>query len=331
MKPKVFITKLIPKEVEEYIAKHCDYKIWDKLEPIPENVLLEEIADIDGLMTSKGVITPEFLEKAPNLKIVSNIAVGYDTFDIEVMKKRNVIGTHTPYVLDESVADLAFGLILSAARRIPEFHNLVKSGNWNKDKHETEFYGQDVHHATMGIIGMGRIAEKIARRASLGFEMNVLYHNRSRKPELEEKYGMTYCEIETLLRESDFVVAMLPLTEATYHYIGEKQFNEMKPTAFFINCSRGQVVDEIVLIEALKSGKIAGAGLDVFEIEPIEKDNPLLTMENVVTLPHIGSATAQTRFDMAMMAAENLVAGLTGKTPPNVVPELRKMEIKEEK
>lgn len=323
MKPKVFISKPIPKEVENYIAKYCDYKIWNKKEPISDEILLKEIANVEGLMTPKGIITKEFLEKAPNLKIVSNIAVGYDAFDIEAMKEKGVIGTNTPNVLDETVADLAFGLILDAARRITEFDKYVKDGMWNQHLDSDEFFGQDVHHATLGIIGMGRIGEKVARRASMGFEMNVLYYNRNRKQEMEEKYGVVYSELNSLLEKSDFILLLLPLKDSTFNFIAEKQFDLMKRNAIFINCSRGQVVDEKALIKALQSGKIHGAGLDVFEIEPVDKDNPLLKMDNVVTLSHIGSATKKARFDMAMRAAENLVAGVTGQVPPNIVRELQ--------
>lgn len=323
MKPKVFISKPIPKEVENYIAKYCDYKIWNKKEPISDEILLKEIANVEGLMTPKGIITKEFLEKAPNLKIVSNIAVGYDAFDIEAMKEKGVIGTNTPNVLDETVADLAFGLILDTARRITEFDKYVKDGMWNQHLDSEEFFGQDVHHATLGIIGMGRIGEKVARRASMGFEMNVLYCNRNRKTEIEEKYGVVYSELNSLLEKSDFILLLLPLNDDTFHFIAEEQFDLMKQNAIFINCSRGQVVDEKALIKALQAGKIRGAGLDVFEVEPIDKDNPLPKMDNVVTLPHIGSATKKARFDMAMRAAENLVAGVTGQVPPNIVRELQ--------
>lgn len=324
MKPRVFIAKPVPKEVQDYIGQYCDYRMWDQQESIPMDVLLKEVAEAEGLMAPPRVpVTKEFLEKAPHLKIISNIAVGYDGFDIQAMKERGVIGTHTPYVLDETVADLAFSLILSAARRVPELNNLVKEGKWDKSKSESFYFGQDVHHATLGIIGMGRIGEKVARRAALGFEMNVIYNSRSRKPELEEKYGIQYSEMNPLLERADFVLMLLPLNEATYHFIGEEQFNRMKPNAIFINCARGQVVDEQALIRALQEGEIAGAGLDVFNVEPVEKNNPLLKMDNVVTLPHIGSATYKTRFDMAMKAAENLVAGVTGQTPENIVPELK--------
>jgi gluconate 2-dehydrogenase len=322
MKPKVFIAKPIPQEVEDFIAKYCDYRIWNGNGQITECELLKEIADVEGLMTPKGIITKEFLNHAPNLKVVSNIAVGYDGFNIEAMKERNVIGTHTPYVLDDSVADLVFGLILATSRRIVEFNQYVKDGKWNHHLDSQEFFGKDVHHATLGIIGLGRIGEKVVKRAKLGFEMNVLYHNRSRKLDLEDEYGVLYRDMDDLLKESDFIVVMLPLTEATYHVIGREQFKSMKRDAVFINCSRGQVIDEAALIDALKNKQIRAAGLDVFEIEPVQVDNPLLKMENVITLPHIGSCTKDTRFDMAMKAAENLVAGVTGQTPPNVVTEL---------
>lgn len=323
MKPKVFIAKPVPKEVEAYISEYCDYRIWDKDEPIPRETLMEEISHVEGLMMPNAPVSKELLDGAPHLKVVSNISVGYDSFDTEEMKKRHVIGTNTPFVLDEAVADLTFGLMLSVSRRIAELNQLVKEGNWNKL--DGDFLGLDVHHATLGIIGMGRIGEKIARRAALGFEMDVLYYNRTRRSDLEDTYGVVYSELDDLLKESDFVLVMLPLNEATHHFIGKDEFNKMKSSAFFINCSRGAVVDEQALMEALSSGKIGGAGLDVFEVEPIQKDNPLLQMKNVVTTPHMGSATVKTRFDMAMKAARNLVAGVTGETPTDVVPELKNL------
>ncbi|MRH42768.1 bifunctional glyoxylate/hydroxypyruvate reductase B [Aquibacillus halophilus] len=324
MKPKVFISEPVPQEVEEYISKFCDYKIWKEKYPIPKEILYKETKDIDGLMTPKGVITEEFLENSPNLKIVSNIAVGYEAFDIKAMKERKVLGTHTPYVLDETVADLAFGLILMTARKLGELDQYVKSGKWHKSDNQ-KFLGQDVHHSTLGMIGMGRIGEKVARRATFGFNMNVLYHTRNRRPQLEESYGIKYSNIESLLENSDFVLLMLPLTDATYQLIGQEQFKLMKQSAFFINCSRGKIVDEKALIHALETKEISGAGLDVFEVEPVDKDNPLLKMQNVVTLPHIGSATEKTRFNMVMKAAENLVAGVTNQVPPDVVDELREL------
>ena len=323
MKPKVFIAKPIPEEVESYIATYCDYKIWREPTPIPDDVLKKEVADVEGLLTPKGIITEEFLKHAPKLKIVSNIAVGYDAFDIEAMKKHKLIGTHTPGVLDESVADLVFGLLLATARRIPEYDAYVKNGKWHHPLDSQEHFGKDVHHQTLGIIGPGRIGEKIAKRAALGFDMKVLYNSRSQKPNLEEEFGAERKELDELLRRSDYVVVMVPLTEETHHLIGTDQFNKMKKDAIFINASRGAVVDEQALYEALKTGKIRAAGLDVYEEEPLQPNSPLLQLSNVVTLPHIGSATSQARFDMAMLAAKNLVAGVTGGEPENVVKELR--------
>lgn len=226
-----------------------------------------------------------------------------------------MIGTNTPHVLDETVADLAFGLILASARRIAELDRFVKEGKWERENGDDPFMGVDVHHATLGIIGMGRIGEAIARRAKFGFNMDVLYYNRNQKPEVEKEVGVTYSHFEDLLKESDFVLLMTPLTPETRHLIGEKEFKLMKKTAIFINVSRGQTVDEQALITALRNKEIHGAALDVFDQEPVEKDNPLLQMPNVVTTPHIGSATQKTSDAMAMRAAQNMVAVLTGQKP----------------
>jgi len=321
MKPKVYVAKPIPREAEAYIARHCEVRKWESPAPIPRSVLLGELADVDGLLTSGTRIDRELLDHAPRLKVVSNVSVGYNNFDIAAMKERGVVGTNTPHVLDETVADLVMGMMLAAARRIPELDRMGKEGRWRPGD-DSHLFGTDVHHASLGIIGMGRIGEAIARRARFGFQMEVQYYNRSRKPEAEDKLGVRWAKLETLLAESDFVVVMVPLTGDTQHLIGRKELALMKPNAFLINASRGQTVDEQALIEALRNGTIRGAALDVYEKEPVDPDNPLLSMDNVVTLPHIGSATAKTRFDMAMLAARNLVAALTGGTAANVVKEL---------
>jgi gluconate 2-dehydrogenase len=321
-KPTIFIDRPIPAAVEEYIAEHCAYSVWDRNERIPPEVLREKLAEADGLFTSGRRIDSSLLAMAPKLKAVSTSSVGYNHFDIEAMKARGVIGTNTPNVLDETVADLVFALILSAARRVPEMDRYVKEGRWQPRDGESLF-GTDVHHKSLGIIGMGRIGEAIARRAKFGFQMDIRYCNRSRKETAEEQFGAVYMSLEELLRTSDFVVLMTPLTPETTHMIGREQFKMMKRTAIFINASRGQTVDETALIEALRDGTILAAGLDVFEREPVAADNPLLQLPNAVTLPHIGSATASTRFDMAMLAARNLVLAVTGGTPPNIVAELR--------
>lgn len=322
MKPVVYLTYPVTKQVEEFISEHCTIRKWEGGGRIPEDVLLQEVADIEGLYTSgsmAGNIDEEFLSHAPLLKVISNVSVGYNNFDIEAMKKRNVIGTNTPSVLDETVADLAFALILSTARRIVELDRFVKEGNWKPTTLYSETYGKDVSGSTLGIIGMGRIGEAIARRAKFGFNMDILYYNRSRKPEAEEKYEAEYCDLSSLLKRSDYVLLMTPLTPETFQLIGKEEFKLMKKSAIFINVSRGQTVDEQALIQALENEEIYGAGLDVYEQEPVDVDNPLLKMKNVVTVPHIGSATAQTEDAMSMRAAENLVAVLTGKAPKDPV------------
>lgn len=323
MKPKVYLARPVSKEVEAYIGEHCDYRKWEGKGKIPQDVLMKELKDAEGVLVQNASVTNELLEQAPKLKVISNSAVGYDSFDLEAMKQHGILGTHTPFVLDETVADLAFSLVLATARRVPELNNIIKQGKWGKQKDSRQFFGTDVHHATMGIVGMGRIGEKIVRRARLGFEMEVLYNSRTPKPELEEKYGIVYSELDSLLEKSDFVVLIVPLTPETHHLMGEEQFKAMKDSAILINCARGAVVDEKALIEALEKGEISGAGLDVFEQEPVSPDNPLLQMDQVVVLPHIGSATEQTRAAMLMKAAENLVAGVTTGVPENVVKELQ--------
>lgn len=322
MRPKVYIARPIPPQVEEYIAQHCDYRKWEEDIIIPRDELLKELHDMDGLLITGGKINKELFDHAPQLKVVSNISVGYNNLDLDEMAQRRIMGTHTPYVLDDSVADLVLALMLSTARRIPELDRYVKEGQWKKGDEEV-LYGLDVHHATLGIIGMGRIGEAIAKRAKFGFDMNVLYYNRRRKLEAENQLGITYAEKEQLLKEADFVVLMTPLTPETVHLMGAHEFSLMKKSAIFINASRGKNVDERALLEALKKKEIYGAGLDVFHTEPVQADNPLLKLPNVISLPHIGSATAKTRFNMAMTAAKNLVMAVKGEIPPNLVEELK--------
>ncbi|WP_028548276.1 2-hydroxyacid dehydrogenase [Paenibacillus sp. UNC451MF] len=322
-KPKILITRKIPAECLSYLEEHCDCTQWEGEGSLPREQLLEQIKDYDGLLLSGTSVDSELLERAPRLKAVSSISVGYNHFNIEDMKAREVIGTHTPYVLDDTVADLVLALMLASARRVAELDSFVKQGKWKRGAvREEHLFGMDVHHATLGIIGMGRIGEAIAKRAVHGFDMNLLYYNRSRKPEIEERFGAQYCTLEKLLQESDFVVLMTPLTPETVQFIRKEHFEMMKPSAFFINASRGQTVDEQALIDALSNGTIRGAGLDVFEKEPISPDNPLLQLDNAVTVPHIGSATVKTRNDMAMVASRNLVGALTGGQA-YVVPELQ--------
>ncbi len=322
MRPKVFIGKKVPQEVEDYIAQYCDIEKWTGPGIIPRNELLKVLGDSEGLLINRELINQELLDSAPKLRVVSNISVGYNNFNLETMRARGIIGTNTPSVLDDTVADLVLGLILTTARRISELDRYVRAGYWQGIIGD-ELFGTDVHHTTLGIIGMGGIGECIAERAKFGFKMRVLYCNRNPRVEAEKRLGVERRSMEELLQESDFVVLMTPLTPQTLNIMSDREFSLMKRSAIFINASRGETVDESALIKALAEGKISGAGLDVYAKEPIEAHNPLLRMENVTSIPHIGSATTKTRFDMAMLAAQNLVQALMGNEPPNLVQELR--------
>jgi len=322
IKPKVFIARHIPKYVEEYIGKYCDYEIFEGENVISYDELIDKIYDKEGLLLSGINIDKNLLDHGPKLKVVSNMSVGYNNFDLNAMKERKIIGTNTPGVLNDTVADLIFGLIIATARRISELDRYVKDGEWD-ELSKKDILGKDVHHSTLGIIGMGRIGENVAKRAKLGFDMDVLYYNRTRKHEVEESLGVQYSDFKNLLQKSDFILIMTSLTDETYHMIDEAEFELMKNDAIFINASRGSTVNENALIKALEKNKILGAGLDVYEKEPIDRNNSLLKLSNVVTLPHIGSATRKTRREMAMLAAQNMVKALYGEVPPNIVPELK--------
>lgn len=322
MKPKVYVARPIPAEVEAYLREHAEVRKWEHERPITRDQLKEEIGDAEGLLIAGTPITEELLASAPCLKVVSNITVGYNNLQIDAFQARGVLATHTPFVLDDTVADLAFTLILAASRRVVELDHWVRDGKWQKGQ-EAELFGVDVHHATLGIIGLGRIGERIARRAIFGFDMKVLYHNRNRKPQVEFELGVTYASMEELLKTSDIVLLMLPLTEETRGLIGAREFDMMKRTAVFVNVARGPIVDEAALVEALQQRKIYAAGLDVFEREPIDPNHPLLQCTNVVTLPHIGSATAATRMKMAERAAYNLIHALQGSKEIDLIPELK--------
>jgi gluconate 2-dehydrogenase len=320
MKPKVFIANKIPLKAEEYVANYCEYRKWDSEEPIPREILLKEVQEIEGLLNQAQNINAELLDRAPKLKVVSNMAVGYNNFDLKAINLRKVMGTNTPGILNETVADSVFALIMATARRICELDRFVKEGRWQKPIGE-DLYGVDVHQATLGIIGMGRIGRAVAIRGKLGFDMKICYHDCVRNLLLEKELEARYCTLEELLKVADFVVMLTPLTPETNKMIGAREFAQMKSSALFINSSRGEVIDEDALGEALKNGKIRGAALDVYTKEPIDMDNPLLVLPNLITMPHIGSSVQKTRDDMAMLAVKNLVSALQGEKPPNLIPE----------
>ncbi|GAA4701957.1 2-hydroxyacid dehydrogenase [Brevibacillus fulvus] len=318
MKPKVVVYRPVPADLLQELQQTCEVKYFPKWEDPRDPLFVAELKTAHGLLGSGLPINQELLEQAPLLKIVSNISVGYDNLDLAELRQRNIWATNTPGVLDETTADAIFALVLAAARRIPELDSYMKAGHWREMIGE-ELFGVDVHHKTLGIIGMGNIGKAIAKRAHFGFDMPILYHNRSRNQEAERDFQAVYCELDELLGKADFVCLMTPHTPETDKLMGEREFGLMKKTAIFINGSRGKNVDEQALIKALQNNWIRGAGLDVYEQEPIDPTHPLLTMPNVVTVPHIGSATQETRYQMARLAVDNLLKGINGLTPPNLI------------
>ena len=320
MKSRVLISQKIFDEVVAMVRQHFEVD-WNQSEtPLFPSVLIQRLRDKMGaiiLLTDR--IDEEVLSKCSELKIVSNVAVGYNNIDVEACTRRGVMVTNTPGVLDDTTADLTWALLLATARRIVESDQYLRSSQW-KGWGLMQFLGYDVHHKVIGICGLGRIGQRVARRAK-GFDMRILYTDIIRAaPSLEEELGALFVDKKTLLSQSDFITLHVPLMPETTHYISTADFALMKPSAILINASRGPVVDEKALVQALKEGRIAGAGLDVYEKEP-EVEPGLLEMKNVVLTPHIASASHESRLKMAIMAAENLVAGLMGKLPPNLVNE----------
>lgn len=318
MAPRVLITHKLADEAVEVARRACDVH-FTSLDPSPDAATLRRaVVGMDGIISVvTDMIDAVFLEAGADLKVVANVAAGYDNVDVPAATRRGVVVTNTPGVVTESTADLTWGLLFSIARRIPEADRYVRADQW-KEWQLMALLGHDVHGRTLGIIGMGRIGQAVARRAS-GFGMTILYHNRHRLPEsVESELGAVWVELETLLQSADFVSVHTPLSPETRHLIGEKELRMMKPTAYLLNTSRGPVVDETAVIRALREQWIAGAGLDVFEQEP-EVPQALKDLENVVLLPHIGSASVASRTRMAVMAAQSAVAVLQGERPQHVV------------
>lgn len=318
VRPKVLVTREVFDEVLDYLGRELEVESNQQDTPIEPRALGERLADKDGVMCAlTDRIDAAVIARAPALKAVCNIAVGYNNIDVAACEARGIMVTNTPGVLDETTADLVWALLLAAARRLTEAEAYLRNGEWN-GWYLKQLLGVDVHHATLGIIGMGRIGQAIARRAA-GFEMKLLYHNRNRlSAALEESLRALYVALDELLGRADFVVLQVPYSAATHHLIGARELAAMKPSAILINAARGGVVDDNALIDALSNGTIRAAGLDVFENEPAF--NPkYLGLRNVVLAPHIGSSTRATRLAMAMTAARNLVAALRGEAPPNLV------------
>lgn len=322
MKKKVYITRKLPKVIYQKLADEFEVEMWEREDqPVPRETLIEETKDIDGLFCLlTETIDREVIENAPRLKVIANMAVGYNNIDIQTATEKGIVVTNTPGVLTETTADLTFTLLMATARRVVEASDYLRNGEW-KTWSPMQLTGQDIHGATLGIIGMGRIGQALVKRAK-GFEMNVVYYNRSRKPAVEKEMGIQYLELEELLQQSDYISILIPYSPEVHHLIGKKELALMKNSAILINTARGGIVDESALFNALKYGEIWAAGLDVFEEEPIRLDSPLLTLPNVVTLPHIGSASEKTRLTMADLAAENVIRVLNGEAPLTAVNEI---------
>jgi glyoxylate reductase len=312
-KPFVYVTRQLPDDVLKPLREQAEVECWPYTdEPVPRETLFEKAAEAEGLLTMlTDQVDEELMERAPRLKVAANLAVGFDNIDTKEASKRGIIICNTPDVLTEATADLGFALLMASARRIPEAAEYIKNDEWHQWS-PFLLAGSDVHGKTLGIIGMGRIGAAIAKR-SKGFDMNILYHNRSRAEEVEKDLDAVYTSKEKLLSQADFVCVAAPLTDETKGMIDKKAFQHMKSSAFLINVSRGPVVNEEDLIDALERKEIAGAGLDVYDQEPIGANHPLLQFPQVTALPHIGSATTATREKMISLAAENIALVLQGK------------------
>jgi len=318
---RVYITRRIAEEAVEMLREFAELKLWPEPDvPPPYDVLLQEVRDVDGvvcLLTDR--IDAGLIGASRKLRVISNVAVGYDNIDVAAATARSIMVCNTPGVLTETTADLAWALIMAAGRRISEADRYLRAGRW-KSWSPQLLLGQDIHGATLGIIGFGRIGQAVGRRAK-GFGMKLVYTDTERQVEVERETGAEFVALPELLRRSDFVSIHTSLTAETRHLIGARELTMMKPTAVLINSARGPIVDEAALAEALREKRIFAAGLDVYESEPLPQDSPLLGLENVVLLPHIGSGSVATRTRMARMAVENMIAGLKGERPPYLVNE----------
>jgi glyoxylate/hydroxypyruvate reductase len=317
--PKVVVTRRVPEEAVQRLQESCDLQYWDSDDPIPRQTLLEWVQGCDGiylLLTEK--VNDELLDAAgPQLRVVSTMSVGYDHVDVPACTRRNIAIGYTPDVLTKTTAELTVALLMTAARRISEGIDAVRNGEWSTWK-PMWLTGQDLHDSTVGIMGLGRIGAAVARMLS-GFDCNLIYFDPYPNPKLAESLGVEYVPWEELLSRSDFVTTHTPLTKETYHLFNADAFRCMKKSAIFVNTSRGGIVDQEALYNALVNGDILAAGLDVTEPEPLPADHPLLSLKNCVVLPHIASASVATRRKMAILAADNVLAGLAGTPLPNAV------------
>lgn len=319
-RPRVFVARIIPEDGLVPVREACDVRIWEDELPPPRETLLQAVEGCEGVLTLlTDRVDDEFLDRAgPQLKVISNYAVGFDNVDVPACTRRGVVVGNTPGVLTETTADLAWTLLMAAARRVPEGDRYVRAGNW-KTWGPMLLLGPDVHGTTIGIVGFGRIGQAVARRA-MGFGMKILYHDLTPvDPAVESIFGATYLRLRDLLEQADFVSLHVSLTAETSHLMNAERLGWMKSTAVLVNTSRGPVVDPRALYDALHDGMIFAAALDVTDPEPIPLDDPLLTLDNCLVVPHIASASRATRGKMAVMAAANLLAGVRGERLPTPV------------
>ncbi|MGP5141446.1 2-hydroxyacid dehydrogenase [Vreelandella alkaliphila] len=320
MKKSVIVLGRLSSSQWAELEQHAQLVGLSKPLDLTQQDVLSNLAQAHGIIGSGLAITPQLLDAAPNLKVIATVSVGYDNIPVDELTQRGIMLCNTPDVLTETTADTGFALIMATARRVVELAEWVKAGKWQASIGPALF-GSDVHGKTLGMVGFGRIGQAVARRGALGFGMRVLYSNASHKPALEKELGAQRRELNELLAEADFVCVTVPLTADTEHLLGANEFALMKPSAIFINIARGKVADENALIDALKNGVIQAAGLDVFEQEPLPSSSPLAKMPNVVALPHIGSATHETRDAMAQRAVDNICLALQGERPISLVNE----------
>jgi len=317
-KPLVYVTRRIPKVGLQMVREACDVRMWEGELPPPREVVLQEVADCDGLLCLLTTsVDAEVIAVGKKLRVISQMAVGVDNVDVGAATATGIPVGHTPGVLTDATADMAFALLMAAARRAPEGIEFVRAGKW-RTWDTMGLLGADVWGATLGIVGLGRIGTAVARRAR-GFAMRILYHDVAHKPDLEAALGLEYVKLDDLLARADFVSLHCPLIPETRHLIGEQALRRMKPTAILVNAARGPVVNTDALVRALREGWIARAALDVTDPEPLPADHPLVSLPNCIVVPHLGSATVTARNQMATIAAENLLAGLRGERLPHCV------------
>ncbi len=331
MKPRVFVSRRIQESAIEILKRQCEVEVYDSEYPVPRDLLIKGLEDKDAaLILLSERIDKEVLERAKRLKVLSTMSAGYDHIELKEATAKGVYVTNVPGVLTDAVAEFAIALVFAVARRIVEADRFVRNGMWKIAWSPTLMLGSGIVGKTLGIVGLGAIGQAIAKRAR-GLGMKVIYYSRTRKPRVEDELGISYAPFEEVLSKADFLVLSVALTPETMKMIGQEELKAMKKSSYLVNISRGQVVDEAALAKALKEGWIAGAALDVFEKEPIDADNPLLELSNVVLTPHIGSATLEARKRLAETAAENIISLLKGVAPSNLLnPEVMKVRPLEE-